>query len=267
MNNPGLKTVLASALVASTIVFAACEKNPVDAVLENVVNWEGYFMASDGTVIQLDGSDAFILKVGSVGIKKVNDKYMIGMAPTGNKDGEFRGYSLTKSGFYDFATVQLTGNSLTLRWDKAGDVVSTQQSWSATSKPTPIPSPSTGGGPTTPPTGSLTTLLSQSGIEGNEKSSRFYTITVPAGTTRLYVQTTEDTGGRNLADLFVRRGSQPSVNNANEQYTWTAECASVLPNRESEVCSFSNPPAGTWYILLYGYHAYWGTTLKATITK
>ena len=89
---------------------------------------------------------------------------------------------------------------------------------------------------------------------------------VPTGTKQLRVTTTEDNQyGGNLGDLFVRRGSRPTA--SHHPYVWTADCKSIESNRTPEECVINNPTAGTWHILLYGYHAYWGTTLKATITK
>ena len=110
-------------------------------------------------------------------------------------------------------------------------------------------------------------LLYNKMLEGDNNSSTFFTITVPSGTKKLVVETfEEDQWGHNLGDLFVSRGQRPAVH-GEEPYRWTADCASVKPNREREVCSFNNPPAGTWHILLYGYHAYYSTSLKATISK
>ena len=120
--------------------------------------------------------------------------------------------------------------------------------------------------PTTPPSGT-STLLYVKNLEADRGNWVYYKITVPSGTKRLVVETFEENeNGRNLGDLFVRYGQQPVINRSSG-YTWTADCASIKPNRESEICSFENPAAGEWYLLVYGYHAFYGTSLRATITK
>ena len=52
-----------------------------------------------------------------------------------------------------------------------------------------------------------------------------------------------------------------------ETETFTADCAAVQPNRETERCVVNNPPAGDYYIMVYGYHEYWGAKLTVTATK
>ncbi len=56
------------------------------------------------------------------------------------------------------------------------------------------------------------------------------------------------------ADLYVRLGSPPT--------TWVYDCRSENIGN-NETCVLSHPAAGTYYILVYGYEAYAGVTLRA----
>ena len=70
------------------------------------------------------------------------------------------------------------------------------------------PNPGTGGGTSQ---GDIE-LLYLKNLEGNDRSSKVYKVTVPSGAKKLVVKTfEEDINGHNLGDLFVKRGSQPTV--------------------------------------------------------
>jgi hypothetical protein len=117
-----------------------------------------------------------------------------------------------------------------------------------------------------PPTGTTTILLSQR-VSGDAKAKLTYNVTVPSGTKSLNVILTEEfTYDRQTADLFVRKGS-PAIINLSPSYSWTADCASIKPNRETENCNITNPSAGVWHITVYGYVSYFSCLLKVTITK
>ena len=60
--------------------------------------------------------------------------------------------------------------------------------------------------------------------------------------------------------------ARPTASRPNEQYAWTADCASIESNRAPERCTFSRPASGVWHILVYGYHAYYGANLTVTLT-
>ena len=100
----------------------------------------------------------------------------------------------------------------------------------------------------------LTNGIAVNNLAGAAGSSRLYVITVPTGATGLTVRTS---GGTGDVDLYVRRGSPPTPS--------TADCGSEDVST-TESCSFTNPSAGEWYILLVGYEAYSGVTLTATVT-
>lgn len=65
------------------------------------------------------------------------------------------------------------------------------------------------------------------------------------------------TGGSGDADLYVRRGSAPTTSSYDcRPYKWGNE----------EVCTFSAPQSGTWYIGIRGYNASSGITLRIEAT-
>ena len=61
-------------------------------------------------------------------------------------------------------------------------------------------------------------------------------------------------GGTGDADLYVRRGAQP---------TTTAYDYRPYLSGNNETVTVNNPTAGTWYIGIRGYAAYSGLTLDA----
>jgi len=90
------------------------------------------------------------------------------------------------------------------------------------------------------------------GISGAAGSETFYKINVPAGQDQLEISTA---GGTGDVDLYVRRGSLPT--------TTSYDYRPYKPGNDEKV-TVANPVAGTWYIMLRGYTAYTGVTLKAT---
>lgn len=99
--------------------------------------------------------------------------------------------------------------------------------------------PGTGGG------GSVDNLSAATG-----QWNRF-TINVPAGMSTFTVRIT---GGTGDADLYVRRGSQPTLQ------TW--ECRPYRAGNE-ELCTINNPQSGTWHLGVHAYQAYSGVRLEA----
>jgi serine protease len=94
--------------------------------------------------------------------------------------------------------------------------------------------------------GSTSTLTNLSATSGNWLH---YTLSVPAGMASL---TATISGGTGDADLYVRRGAQPT--------TGTYDCR-PYKNGNNETCSFTNPAADTWYISLRAYSTFTGVTL------
>jgi serine protease len=90
------------------------------------------------------------------------------------------------------------------------------------------------------------------GVSGATGSQQTWTIAVPAGQASLTVTIS---GGTGDADLYVKAGSAPTLT--------TYDCRPYV-NGNNETCTFSNPAAGTWYVMLNGYATYAGVTLVAT---
>jgi serine protease len=100
--------------------------------------------------------------------------------------------------------------------------------------------------------GALSNGVPVTGLSGATGAQANYTIAVPAGQSTLTVTIS---GGTGDADLYVKAGSAPTLT--------TYDCRPYV-NGNSETCTFSNPAAGTWYIMLNGYATYSGVTLTAT---
>jgi serine protease len=60
-------------------------------------------------------------------------------------------------------------------------------------------------------------------------------------------------GGTGDADLYIRKGAQPTSS--------TYDCR-PYKNGNAESCSFNNPGADTWHIGIYGYSRVTGLTLN-----
>jgi hypothetical protein len=93
--------------------------------------------------------------------------------------------------------------------------------------------------------------VSKTGISGSGDNERLYCIDVPAGQTSLEVSTW---GGTGDVDLFVNRGSAPSL--------FDFDARSFSGDTDENV-SISNPAAGRWYIMLRGSGHYSDVTLRA----
>ena len=87
-------------------------------------------------------------------------------------------------------------------------------------------------------------------ISVSRRAWKYYTIDIPAGMSTLDFTLN---GGSGDADLYIKRGSQPS--------TSSYDCRS-WESGNSESCSFNNPTADTWHIGIYGYRAASGVSLN-----
>ncbi len=87
-----------------------------------------------------------------------------------------------------------------------------------------------------------------SNISNTKGSSLYYSVSVPAGTTRL-VATLEGTANTaaNDCDLFAKFANLP---------TKSSYGGKGIENEDMEILTVSNPAAGTWYFLLYGATGY-----------
>ncbi|HEY8586628.1 MAG TPA: pre-peptidase C-terminal domain-containing protein [Rhodanobacter sp.] len=88
------------------------------------------------------------------------------------------------------------------------------------------------------------------GLSGAKSSKVYYTVTVPSGS----ALTISTSGGTGDVDLYVKQGSTPT--------TTSYDCRPYKAGN-NETCSGTNE-SGTYYIMLNGYQAYSGVTLKAT---
>ncbi|BBD79586.1 M4 family metallopeptidase [Aerosticca soli] len=89
------------------------------------------------------------------------------------------------------------------------------------------------------------------GLSGATGAKLYYTVTVPSGTSTLTIATS---GGTGDVDLYVKKGSSPT--------TSSYDCR-PYKSGNAETCTFS-APSGTYYVMVYGYAAFSGVTLKAT---
>ncbi|HEY0921719.1 S8 family peptidase [Rheinheimera pacifica] len=94
--------------------------------------------------------------------------------------------------------------------------------------------------------GASSTLNNLSATSGNWLH---YTLAVPAGMGTLNVTMS---GGTGDADLYVRRGAQPT--------TSSYDCRPYKTGN-NESCAFTNPQAATWYISMRAYSTFSGVTL------
>ena len=106
-----------------------------------------------------------------------------------------------------------------------------------------------GGGVTT-----LTNNQTVTGLSGAINSFTNFKITVPAGQTQLKITMS---GGTGDADLYVKRGAQPTLSVYDYRPFLTGN---------NETVTVTNPVAGDWYISLNGYAAYSGVSLNANYT-
>jgi len=88
-------------------------------------------------------------------------------------------------------------------------------------------------------------------LSGSTGSQQYFSIDVTAGFSLLYISTY---GGSGDVDLYVRYGELPTLT--------TFDCQPGLAGN-NENCTFENPQAGTWYIMLDSHSTYSDTTLIA----
>jgi Zn-dependent metalloprotease len=121
---------------------------------------------------------------------------------------------------------------------------SVHKGWDAVGVPG---TPGGGGGTTT-----LTNGVAVTNLSGSTGTWKHYKIAVPTGQTKLEIIMS---GGTGDADMYVKRGSQPT----SSSYDYRPYL-----NGNNETVTVTNPVAGDWYISIYGYSTYSGVSLKAT---
>lgn len=105
------------------------------------------------------------------------------------------------------------------------------------------------------PVGDLKDNVPLSGLSGAKGSQKFLTFIVPANSASLEVTLS---GGSGDADLYVRAVSKPTLS--------VYDCR-PYKNGNNESCRIANPKAGVYQILLNGYAAFSGASLKAHAVK
>ncbi len=100
----------------------------------------------------------------------------------------------------------------------------------------------------------LVSGTARTGLSGATGSQQFFKITIPAGISELKFTMS---GGTGDADLYVRLGARPTLA--------VFDCA-PFAGGNAEECTFADPDAGTWYVLLDAFSAYSGVRLVATVT-
>lgn len=93
------------------------------------------------------------------------------------------------------------------------------------------------------------------GLSAAKNGKLNYTVAVPAGATNLKIAIS---GGSGDADLYVKFGSAPT--------TSSYDCRPYVTGN-TESCTAASPQTGTYYVMLNGYAAFSGVTLKATWTN
>lgn len=106
-----------------------------------------------------------------------------------------------------------------------------------------------------PPTPSYAPCLANgmtvSNLSGAQGGWRYFKISVPAGSSLIDIQ---QFGGSGDADLYVRVGALPTLSQYNFRPYLTGN---------NERVTYSNPPAGDWYIGVYGYNSFSSVNLNA----
>lgn len=264
--------------VATMSLTGACHL--ADEAIDSQLDFSGLYEASDGTQIQIPATGPWVVQtLGSYNFCRdgfcpieTGDTYAQYMEEKSDSPGSFRGYLVTRQGLLDWGNATFVGESMSLErtvlvngeWVAEPTAqIAGQSEWTRKAGGGGGSGSGGGGGSGGCGGASRTQLLHMTGLEGEEGTSTFFTVSVPAGKTNLLVELYEDEFGSNLGDLFVSRTTRPSVS-SQYPYQYTADCASINPNREKESCSFNSPSSGQWQILLYGYHAYYGTSLCVT---
>lgn len=103
--------------------------------------------------------------------------------------------------------------------------------------------------------GSTTTPLLVTNVLGVAESIAYYSINVPARSKNLKIQIR---GGTGDADLYVKFDQVPTTD--------SYDCRPYLVGN-NETCTFSQPTAGTYHIMLRGYEQFGGLTLTASYQK
>jgi serine protease len=91
-------------------------------------------------------------------------------------------------------------------------------------------------------------------VSGAQGTNTFYKLVVPAGSESLSFDTN---GGTGDVDMYVQVGQKPSTTNYN---------CRPYKDDNTENCTFTNPQAGDWWVMLNGYSQYSDVSLTGTFS-
>lgn len=256
------KSIVLLLLLFISMLLIRC--NIFDDLVNSALDFDGIFTNSSGWEVTLesDGPDsgtAIYTKAGtsSLGSIRVGDALISYADRTGDNtwDGSVRDNN--GSGNFTSGVISIDGDNLSITPENK-----TSNSFVRVSAGSG--GGTSGGGVVTPGTSKV--LVDQC-VDGEEGDKKIITINVPASVKKMEIRTSEVVSvcDRNTADMFVRKGSNPTVTKT-PTYSWVADCASIKVNRESETCIFTNPASGQWYIMLFGFNTYFYSHLTVTIT-
>lgn len=259
------------ALAAAALFFSPYGCKKVDDAVDDY--FTGMFASPDGWEMEIKETgngvyDGVITKVGTgrtASGRVAGDKVIMNASKSGDNtlSGSVRWEDLT---MFDPGTITVNGSTLTITPNGRSSYSFTRKTGSTSS---------TGTGPTTgtstvTPTGGDTIVNERVSAENHSKKELSFTI--PSGVKSMTVMTFEKTTyDRNAGDLFVRQGSAPVINfttnTVTETYNWTADCAGTLTGRRDEVCTFTNPKSGTWYVTVFGHESFFNNMLVVIVEK
>ncbi len=154
---------------------------------------------------------------------------------------------LTPSSNFEAARAATAQAAKDLYGDDEHDAV--HEAWDAVGVPGSNTGGGNGGGNTSG--GELQRAVAETGISVSTGGKVYYNFTVPAGATNLTVNLS---GGTGDADLYLRRGSQP---------TTSAYDCRPYKDGNTEACSVPTPGSGKWHVMVVGYKAATGVRLIA----
>jgi hypothetical protein len=93
-------------------------------------------------------------------------------------------------------------------------------------------------------------------FSGAQNEQRGWTFEVPPGTSRVSFSLSASSSVSGDADLHVRFGAMPTLS--------SFDCRPYHGD-SNEVCEFTNPQPGTWYVMVNGYSAYSNVALRASL--
>ncbi|MCP3137646.1 M4 family metallopeptidase [Pyxidicoccus xibeiensis] len=140
------------------------------------------------------------------------------------------------------ATRQAAADFFTL-----AEVAAVEKAWSAVGVP-PIAAPPDHVIP-------LSNGVPLPGLAGATGNKKYFSLEVPAGEAEVRF---ELSGGVGDADLYVKFGSSPTISHY--------DCRSSLSGN-GDTCRFTNPPQGTWHVMVHAYNAYSDASVRGTFSN